>query len=69
VWSRQESTSPKRTNYAEILLALETILGIAATARHPLAHHTEFLALQQDLVSTRRHAKRKTEEMGVSVKA
>ncbi len=67
VWSRRESTSTNRTNYAEILLVLETILRIAVTALHPLAHHTEFLALQQDLVSTRRHAQRQTEERSVPV--
>ena len=47
VWSRRESTSTQRTNYAEILIALETILGIAATPKLPLAHNTDFRALQQ----------------------
>jgi hypothetical protein len=56
VWSRRESTSTDRTNYAEILLALETILGTAETPEHPFSHHTEFRALQQDLLAPRRSA-------------
>ncbi len=59
VWSRWESTSTDRTNYAEILLVLEKILGTAETPKHPLAHHTEFRALQQDLLATRRSARGK----------
>ncbi len=59
-WSRRESTSTQRTNYTEILIALETILGIAATPKLPLAHHTEFRTLKQDLVSSRRNATRKS---------
>ena len=62
VWSRQESTSTKRTNYVEILIALETILGIAATTKLPLAKNTDFRAIQQDLLSPKRNTKRNRKE-------
>jgi hypothetical protein len=67
VWSRQESTSTDRTNYAEILLVLETILGTAATPRHHFANHNEFHALRQDLLPLRRSAMRRKQENNVFI--
>ena len=56
-----------RCNYAEILIALEIILGIAATPKHPIAHNAELRALQQDLLFARHSSKDKTQERNISV--